>query len=161
MELYRSAQSKAKSNQPQHFYYSRTKLIIGTVIWVVATAFFGYLAFAARDKGAAVLAIAGLILFGCLVMLVNCIKPMVLGKMDQPGLTIGHDGIHFADGVHIAWEHIEENTYLDQSYMGIPIGKFVVIKTTLKKPKGKQYRVAALDMSSDEYLATCDRYSQR
>ncbi|MFY1826094.1 hypothetical protein ACN47A_09285 [Myxococcus fulvus] len=158
MELYRSAQSKAKSNQPQHFYYSRTKLIAGTILWVVATAGFGYLTFAARNSGLVVLAIVGFVLFGCLGMLVNCIKP--LGKLDQPGLTIGHDGIHFADGVHIAWEHIEENTYLDQSYMGIPIGKFVVVKTTLKKPKSKQYRVAALDMSSDEYLATCDRYSQ-
>lgn len=157
MEIYSSARTKAKSDQPVSFYYSRTKLIVGAVIWTLSTAFFGALTYRSIGQTGA-MAFCGFITATSIWMFFNCIKP--LGSLDTPVLTIGRDGILFPDGVLIAWDDMKENTYVDQSYMGIPIAKAVVVKTTLKKPKVKQLRVAALQMSSDEYLAECDRYSQ-
>jgi hypothetical protein len=91
-------------------------------------------------------------------MFFTCVK--CLGSLGKPALLIGRDGIRFDDGVLIAWDEMKENTYIDQSYMGIPILKLVQVKTTLAKPKVKKQRVAALAMNGDEYLALCDSYSQ-
>ncbi len=100
MEIYRSPQSRKRAEKPRAIYYSRTRLIAGVVIWVLATVLFG------------------------------------------------------------AWEDMEENVYLDQSYMGLPVLKMAQIKTTLAKPRVKKLRVSALAMDSDEYMALCDSYSQ-
>jgi hypothetical protein len=157
MEIYSSAKSKATSDKPHEFYYSRTRLIAGAIIWSMGSAFFLVLtAMAIPKTGAGYL--VGLIALASVWMLINCIRG--LGKLHTPALVIGRDGVLFPDGQLIDWDDMEENTYLNQTYMGlIPIGRYVVIKTRLKKPKTKKLRVFALDMTSDEYLALCDRYS--
>ncbi|GHH03796.1 hypothetical protein [Comamonas sp. JC664] len=157
MEIYSSSQTKQKAQKPREIYYSRTKLIVGAVIWTLASAFFG--ALTARLAGeTGILVVCGLMTLCMLWMLYGCIRGLL--NVDKPALIIGREGIRFADGLLIAWEDIEENTYYSQSYMGIPTLKLIQIKTTLKKPKVKKMRVAALDIDSDEYLELCDAYSQ-
>lgn len=157
MEIYSSAQRKQKAVQPRAIYYSRTKLILGTIIWSVALACFGLFTYRFRSEPLA-LALGALVTFGAARMLFYCIKP--LGSLDTPALLIGRDGIRFDDGLLIGWNDIRENTYLSQSYMGIPTLKLIEIKTTLPRPKVKRLRVAALQLDSDEYLELCDSYSQ-
>jgi hypothetical protein len=157
MEIYRSPKSKKQSEQPRAIYYSRTKLIAGVVIWILGSAFFGVLTFKLLPQGA-VAVLPGAIFLAAVWMLYNCV--MGLGKLDKPVLLIGRDGIRFPDGVLIAWEDMEENLYLEQSYMGIPTLKMVQIKTRLEKPRVKKMRVSALTLNSDEYLALCDSYSE-
>ncbi|MCY1075823.1 hypothetical protein [Archangium lansingense] len=157
MEIYSSSQNKQKTQKPREVYYSRTKLIVGALIWTLATAFFGALTFRMMGNTSG-MAVGAVITCAALWMLYGCLRP--LGKLDKPALTIGRDGISFEDGLLIGWGDMTENTYLSQSYMGIPTLKLIQIKTTLKKPKVKKMRVAALDIDSDEYLALCDTYSQ-
>lgn len=157
MEVYRSPKAKKQVEQPKAIYYSRTRLIIGAVLWSLAVAFFGALAWRSRTETGA-LAFAGVVTLGAAWMFFSCVRP--LGSLDTPVLLIGRDGIRFPDGVLIAWADMEENVYFHHSYMGLPIMKLVQIKTTLKKPRLKKLRVSALAMSSDEYMALCDSYSQ-
>ncbi|CAM4527025.1 hypothetical protein HRD49_37580 [Corallococcus exiguus] len=157
MEIYRSPQSKKQAEKPRAIYYSRGKLIAGVVIWIVATGLFGVLTVRALPVSNIWIAVA-LITLASAWMLFNCVRG--LGKLDSPVLLIGRDGIRFPDGVLIAWGDMEENVYLDQSYMGLPVMKMVQIKTTLAKPRVKKLRVSALAMDSDEYMALCDSYSQ-
>ncbi|NPD22954.1 hypothetical protein [Corallococcus exiguus] len=157
MEIYRSPQSKKQAEKPRAIYYSRGKLIAGVVIWIVATGLFGVLTVRALPVSNIWIAVA-LITLASAWMLFNCVRG--LGKLDSPVLLIGRDGIRFPDGVLIAWGDMEENVYLDQSYMGLPVMKMVQIKTTLAKPRVKKMRVSALAMDSDEYMALCDSYSQ-
>ena len=157
MEIYSSAQNKQKAQKPREIYYSRTKLIVGAVIWTLASAFFGALTLRLLgDTGVMALCAA---LTACMLwMLYGCVRGLT--SLDKPALIIGREGIRFADGLLLAWEDIVENTYYSQSYMGIPTLKLIQIKTTLKKPKVKKMRVAALDIDSDEYLELCEAYSQ-
>ncbi|RKH67349.1 hypothetical protein [Corallococcus aberystwythensis] len=157
MEIYRSPQSKKQAEQPRAIYYSRARLIAGVVIWTLATVFFGVLTWKSLSKSNVWIFVA-LITLASAWMFFNCVRG--LGKLDTPVLLIGRDGIRFPDGVLIAWEDMQENLYLDQSYMGLPVMKMVQIKTTLAKPRVKKMRVSALAMDSDEYLALCDSYSQ-
>ncbi|WP_163992496.1 hypothetical protein [Pyxidicoccus caerfyrddinensis] len=157
MEIYSSAQAKKKTQQPRAIYYSRTRLLAGAVIWALSIAGFGVLTYQSRSETGA-MGFFGVITLLAVWMFFNCVKP--LGSLDTPALIIGKDGIRFEDGMLIGWDDMKENTYISQSYMGIPILKLVQIKTTLDKPKVKKLRVAALDLDSDEYLALCDSYSQ-
>jgi|GEM_PF-514531 len=158
MEIYSSSQNKQRTQKPREVYYSRTKLIIGTIIWVVASSLCGVLTFRLTNSPGAMLLCGAVNL--CMVwMLYGCIR--ALGKLDKPALIIGQDGIRFEDGMLIEWADMTENTYYSQSYMGIPTLKLIQIKTTLDKPKVKKMRVAALDIDGDEYLELCDAYSQR
>ncbi|AKQ63730.1 hypothetical protein A176_000642 [Myxococcus hansupus] len=157
MEIYSSAQNRQKAQKPREIYYSRTKLIVGAVIWTLASTFFGALTLRLLGQTGA-MALCGF-LTACMVwMLVGCIRGLT--SLDKPALIIGREGIRFADGLLIAWEDMQENMYYSQSYMGIPTLKLIQIKTTLKKPKVKKMRAAALDIDSDEYLELCDAYSQ-
>lgn len=157
MAIYSSAQNKQKALKPREVYYSRTKLLVGAFLWVLAIAFFGALTYQSRGQNGA-MAFGAVVTLGAAWMFYNCVRP--LGSLDTPALIIGRDGIRFEDGVLIGWDDMKENTYIDQSYMGIPVLKLIQIKTTLKKPKLKKMRVAALDIDSDEYLELCDTYSQ-
>ncbi|GMU03837.1 hypothetical protein [Corallococcus caeni] len=157
MEIYRSPQSRKQAEQPRGIYYSRLKLISGVVIWTLATVFFGVLTWQSLPKSNVWIFVAFITLASAW-MFFNCVT--ALGKLDKPVLLIGRDGIRFPDGVLIAWEDMQENLYVDQSYMGLPVLKMVQIKTTLAKPRVKKMRVSALAMDSDEYMALCDSYSQ-
>ncbi|NOK34776.1 hypothetical protein HMI49_16375 [Corallococcus exercitus] len=157
MEIYRSPQSRKQAEQPRAIYYSRARLIAGVVIWTLGTVFFGALTWKSLPQGNIWIFVA-LITLASAWMFFNCVT--ALGKLDKPVLLIGRDGIRFPDGVLIAWGDMEENLYVDQSYMGLPVIKMVQIKTTLAKPRVKKMRVSALAMNSDEYMALCDSYSQ-
>ncbi|RYZ40003.1 MAG: hypothetical protein EOO71_17865 [Myxococcaceae bacterium] len=157
MEIYRNPQTKKKAEQPHAVYNSRLKLIAGAVLWALALAFFGALTYRSLGETGA-MAFFGVVVLGAGWMFFNCVKG--LGSLDKPALLIGRDGIRFADGVLIGWDEMQENLYVDQSYMGIPILKMVQVKTTLAKPRVKKQRVSALAIDSDEYLALCDNYSQ-
>ncbi|MFP2964365.1 hypothetical protein ACLEPN_43360 [Myxococcus sp. 1LA] len=157
MEIYSSSQNKQRTQKPREVYYSRTKLIIGTIIWTVASAGCGVLTFRLANSPGAMLLCGAVNL--CMVwMLYGCIRG--LGRLDKPALVIGRDGLRFEDGQLIEWADITENVYYSQSYMGIPTLKLIQVKTTLDKPKMKKMRAAALDIDSDEYLELCDAYSQ-
>jgi len=156
MEIHSSAQSRAKAEKPRQIFYSRTRLIIGGVIWSAATALFGGLTYKGLPD-TTVLLIGGIFTLLAAWMLFNCIRG--LGRVDKPVLVISRQGIQFDDGVLIHWEHVRENTYLDQSYMGIPVFRAIEVKTTLPKPKRKHVRVSALEIGGDEYLELCSRYS--
>ncbi|MCP3102412.1 hypothetical protein LZ198_26420 [Myxococcus sp. K15C18031901] len=157
MEIYSSAQSKTKAEKPRQIFYSRTRLILGVIIWILASAFFGTLTSRAGSATGAMAAGAVFTLLA-LWMLYNCIRGLT--RLDKPVLVISREGIQFDDGVLIHWEDMTANTYLDQSYVGIPVYRAIEIKTTLAKPKRKHVRVSALEVGSDEYLEICDHYSR-
>ncbi|ATB50336.1 hypothetical protein [Corallococcus macrosporus] len=157
MEIYSSSQNKQRTQKPREVYYSRTKLILGTLIWTVASGLFGILT-SRLTNSPGVMLVCGAITLCMVWMLYGCIRG--LGRLDKPALIIGRDGLRFDDGLLIEWADMTENTYYSQSYMGIPTLKLIQVKTTLDKPKVKKLRAAALDIDSDEYLELCDAYSQ-
>ncbi len=82
-----------------------------------------------------------------------------LRNIDQPAFVIGHQGLTFENGMLLPWDNIVENTWVNQNYMGIPIGRQIQIKTDLPKPRARVLRRATgLEISGDEYLALCDAY---
>jgi ABC-type taurine transport system ATPase subunit len=56
--------------------------------------------------------------------------------------VVGHAGLTFENGMLIPWPNIVENIWVNQSYMGIPIGKQIQIRTDLPKPKARVLRRA-------------------
>jgi ABC-type taurine transport system ATPase subunit len=104
----------------------------------------------------------GILIAACFALLtawltVKCIS--TLRRIAQPALVVGHAGLTFENGMLIPWPNIVENIWVNQSYMGIPIGKQIQIRTDLPKPKARVLRRAmALEITGDEYLALCDAY---
>ncbi|MBJ6761570.1 hypothetical protein JGU66_12405 [Myxococcaceae bacterium JPH2] len=157
MQIYSSARTKSKAQQPHELYYSRTRLIAGAVAFTGGTLLFGTLTWRLMGEPLFMVLI-GLITLATAWMVFNCIR--ALGRLDKPALVISQEGILFEDGMVIAWDDMEENTFINQTYMGLPLMRMVQIKTRLERPRLKKQRVTALGISSDEYLALCDRYSQ-
>lgn len=156
MEIYSSASQQEKTRQDRPVFYSRTRLIAGAVLWVVVAGVLAVLCIRAQDKNIGIL-IAGA--FGLLAawLAVKCIRQ--LGNIETPAFVVGHQGLTFENDMLIPWHNIVENIWVNQSYMGIPIGKQIQIKTDLPKPKARVLRRAtALQISGDEYLALCDAY---
>ena len=82
-----------------------------------------------------------------------------LRNIDKPAFVIGHQGLTLENGMLLPWNNIVENIWVNQDYMGIPIGKQIQIRTDLPKPQARVLRRAtALEISGDEYLALCDAY---
>ena len=157
MEIYSSASQQEKTRQDRPVFYSRPRLIAGAVLWVVVACVLAVVCIRAQDKNIGIL-IAGA--FGLLAawLAVKCIRQ--LGNIEIPAFVVGHQGLTFENDMLIPWQNIVENTWVNQSYMGIPIGKQIQIKTDLPKPKARVLRRAtALEISGDEYLALCDAYA--
>jgi hypothetical protein len=156
MEIYSSAAQQEKTRQDRPVFYSRTRLVMGTVLWAVVTVVLAVLCIRAQDKN------IGILIAACFALLtawltVKCIS--TLRRIAQPALVVGHAGLTFENGMLIAWSNIVENIWVNQSYMGIPIGKQIQIRTDLPKPKARVLRRAmALEITGDEYLALCDAY---
>ena len=157
MEIYSSANQQEKTRQDRPVFYSRTRLIAGATLWVVVTVVLAVLCIRAQDKNIGILIAAG---FGLLAawLAVKCIR--TLTNIATPAFVIGRQGLTFENGLLLPWGNIVENTWVNQDYMGIPIGKQIQIKTDLPKPKARVLRRAtALEISGDEYLALCDAYA--
>jgi hypothetical protein len=156
MEIYSSAAQQEKNRQDRPVFYSRTRLVMGTVLWAVVTVVLAALCIRAQDKN------IGILIAACFALLtawltVKCIS--TLRRIAQPALVVGHAGLTFENGMLIPWPNIVENIWVNQSYMGIPIGKQIQIRTDLPKPKARVLRRAmALEITGDEYLALCDAY---
>lgn len=157
MEIYSSAAQQEKTRQDRPVFYSRSRLIAGIVLWAVVTVLLAIVCIRAKDRN------AGILIAACFALLTawltfKCFN--TLRNIAQPAFVIGHQGLTFENGMVIPWHNIVENIWVNQSYMGIPIGKQIQIKTDLPKPQARVLRRAmALEISGDEYLALCDAYS--
>ncbi len=156
MEIYSSAAQQDKTRQDRPVFYSRSRLIGGTVLWAVVTVVLAVLCIRAQDKN------IGILIAACFALLTawltfKCFN--TLRNIDKPAFVIGHQGLTFENGMLLPWGNITENTWVNQSYVGIPISKQIQIRTDLPKPKARVLRRAtALEISGDEYLALCDAY---
>ncbi|QSI31917.1 hypothetical protein GNX71_20965 [Variovorax sp. RKNM96] len=156
MEIYSSAAQQEKTRQDRPVFYSRTRLIAGTALWAVVTVVLAVLCVRAQDKNIGILIAA---CFGLLTawLTFKCLN--TLRNIDQPAFVVGHQGLTFENGMLLPWDNIVENTWVNQNYMGIPIGRQIQIKTDLPKPRARVLRRATgLEISGDEYLALCDAY---
>ncbi|MFM9921984.1 hypothetical protein VLK31_03235 [Variovorax sp. H27-G14] len=156
MEIYSSAAQQDKTRQDRPVFYSRSRLIGGTVLWAVVTVVLAVLCIRAQDKN------IGILIAACFALLTawltfKCFN--TLRNIDKPAFVIGHQGLTLENGMLLPWGNITENTWVNQSYVGIPISKQIQIRTDLPKPKARVLRRAtALEISGDEYLALCDAY---
>lgn len=155
MEIYSSASHQAQTLTDRPVYYSRNRLIAGAVIWTVAAVAFGVLATRARANiggmafFAAIAAIGVWLVIRCLLRAFGPAKPVI---------TFTRDGLRLTDGAVIPWQAVNENTYVNQTYVGIPIGRQIQLKTSLPDRKRVLIPAMALEISGDEYLALCDAY---
>ncbi|CAA2102527.1 hypothetical protein [Variovorax paradoxus] len=156
MEIYSSAAQQEKTRQDRPVFYSRSRLIAGIVLWAVVTVLLAVVCIRAKDKN------VGILIAACFALLTawltfKCFN--TLRNIAQPAFVVGHQGLAFENGMVIPWHNIVENIWVNQSYMGIPIGKQIQIRTDLPKPQARVLRRAmALEISGDEYLALCDAY---
>ncbi|MGJ7575133.1 hypothetical protein ACSFBX_31760 [Variovorax sp. RB2P76] len=156
MEIYSSAAQQEKTRQDRPVFYSRTRLIAGTALWAVVTLVLAVLCIRAQDKNIGILIAA---CFGLLTawLTFKCLN--TLRNIARPAFVVGHQGLTFENGMLLPWDNIVENTWVNQNYMGIPIGRQIQIKTDLPKPRARVLRRATgLEISGDEYLALCDAY---
>lgn len=155
MEIYSSASHQAQTLADRPVYYSRNRLIAGAVVWTVAAVAFGVLAARARANiggmafFAAIAAIGVWLVIRCLLRAFGPAKPVI---------TFTRDGLRVTDGTVIPWQAVNENTYVNQTYVGIPIGRQIQLKTSLPDRKRVLIPAMALEISGDEYLALCDAY---
>ncbi|EJO29454.1 hypothetical protein G6F57_011616 [Rhizopus arrhizus] len=56
---------------------------------------------------------------------------------------------------------VNENTCVNQNYVGIPTAKQIQLKTSLPDRKRVLISAMALEINGDEYLALCDAYQAR
>ena len=156
MEIYSSAAQQEKTRQDRPVFYSRSRLVSGTVLWAVVTVVLAVLCIRAQDKN------VGILIAACFALLTawltfKCFN--TLRNIGTPAFVVGHQGLTFENGMLLPWSNILENTWVNQSYMGIPISKQIQIRTDLPKPQARVLRRAmALEISGDEYLALCDAY---
>ncbi|MGJ7574467.1 hypothetical protein ACSFBX_28305 [Variovorax sp. RB2P76] len=156
MEIYSSAAQQEKTRQDRPVFYSRSRLIGGTVLWGVVTLVLAVLCIRAQDKN------IGILIAACFALLTawltfKCFN--TLRNIATPAFVVGHQGLTFENGMMLPWSNIVENTWVNQSYVGIPISRQIQIRTDLPKPKARVLRRAtALEISGDEYLALCDAY---
>lgn len=158
MEIYSSASHQAQTLADRPVYYSRNRLIVGAVIWTVGAVVFG--ALAARTRGnlggmaffAAIAAIGVWLVIRCLTRAFGTARPVI---------TFTRAGLQVTDGTVIPWDAINENTYVNQTYVGIPTARQIQLKTSLPNRKRVLIQAMALEISADEYLALCDAYQAR
>ncbi|MET3498217.1 hypothetical protein [Variovorax boronicumulans] len=156
MEIYSSAAQQEKTRHDRPVFYSRSRLIAGTALWAVVTVVLAVLCIRAQDKNIGILIAAG---FAVLTAWLTFKCFNTLRNIDKPALVIGHQGLTLENGMLLPWNNIVENIWVNQDYMGIPIGKQIQIRTDLPKPQARVLRRAtALEISGDEYLALCDAY---
>lgn len=156
MEIYSSAAQQEKTRQDRPVYYSRSRLVAGAALWAVVTVVLAVLCLRAQDKNIGI-AIAAAFALLTAWLTFKCVKQ--LGQLQTPAFVVGHQGLMFEGGMLLPWSNITENIWVNQSYMGIPIGRQIQIRTDLPKPKARVLRRAtALQISGDEYLALCDAY---
>ncbi|CAB3639817.1 MAG: hypothetical protein ACWGIK_19960 [Achromobacter pulmonis] len=158
MEIYSSTSHQAQTLADRPVYYSRNRLITGAVIWTVAALAFGAMAVRARDNlggmafFAAIAAIGVWLVIRCLMRAFGPAKPVI---------TFTREGLRLTDGAVIPWHAINENTYVNQTYVGIPTARQIQLKTSLPDRKRVLVQAMALEISGDEYLALCDAYQAR
>ena len=156
MEIYSSAAHKEKTRHDRPVFYSRSRLIAGTGLWAVVTIVLAVLCIRAQDKNIGILIAAGFALLTAWLTF-KCFN--TLRNIEKPAFVLGHQGLTLENGTLLPWDNIIENTWVNQNYMGIPIGKQIQIRTDLPKPLARVLRRAtALEISGDEYLALCDAY---
>jgi hypothetical protein len=156
MEIYSSAAHKEKTRHDRPVFYSRSRLIAGTGLWAVVTIVLAVLCIRAQDKNSGILIAAGFALLTAWLTF-KCFN--TLRNIEKPAFVLGHQGLTLENGTLLPWDNIIENTWVNQNYMGIPIGKQIQIRTDLPKPLARVLRRAtALEISGDEYLALCDAY---
>jgi hypothetical protein len=156
MEIYSSAAHKEKTRHDRPVFYSRSRLIAGTGLWAVVTIVLAVLCIRAQDKNSGILIAAGFALLTAWLTF-KCFN--TLRNIEKPAFVVGHQGLTLENGTLLPWDNIIENTWVNQNYMGIPIGKQIQIRTDLPKPLARVLRRAtALEISGDEYLALCDAY---
>lgn len=158
MEIYSSPAQQSQTLADRPVFFSRNRLIAGAIIWTVAAGVFGFLAARSRDSMGA-LAFFGAIAAIGVWLVIRCLKRAF--SPPTPVITFTRDGLKITDGTVVPWHAINENTYVNQSYVGIPIAKQIQLKTSLPNRKRVMIQAMALEINGDEYLALCDAYQAR
>ncbi|WP_315133524.1 hypothetical protein [Achromobacter marplatensis] len=158
MEIYSSTAQQSQTLADRPVYFSRNRLIAGAIVWTLATAAFGALTLNARGNTGA-MAFFGAITAIAIWLVVKCLK-RAFGPA-TPVITFTRGGLKLTDGTVIPWHAINENTYVNQNYVGIPTAKQIQLKTSLPDRKRVLISAMALEINGDEYLALCDAYRAR
>lgn len=158
MEIYSSTAQQSQTLADRPVYFSRNRLIAGAVIWTVGALVFGFLAARSRDSMGALAFFAAIAAIG-VWLVVKCLT-RAFGPA-TPVITFTRGGLKITDGTVIPWDAINENTYVNQSYVGIPTARQIQLKTSLPNKKRVMIQAMALEINGDEYLALCDAYQAR
>lgn len=160
MEIYSSTEARADLPAEYPVYRSRTRLLVGLVIWIAGVAGFAYMAFDGYQIGQkGVMGMGLFLLLGAVLLLVNCLRG--LAAAGTPVIVLGHTGITLPSGQVLAWENMQSNTFVDQTYGFIPMFRGINIETNLPGQKKIAIPATSLAISGKEYLELCDAYSAR
>ena len=157
MEIYTSQASRSALPPEHHVYYSKTRLLLGSVVVLMVLAFCLYMATDPYKKGAFVPLFWGAFALGCAFLFFKNVRAFM--NASTPALTISQEGIRFNNGKSVVWSDVKDNTYHTQSYNFITTAKAIKIKRH-SGGKAIQFGAMALALSSDEYLHLCDVYSE-
>lgn len=158
MEIYSSTAQQSQTLADRPVYFSRNRLVAGAIVWSLAALAFGALTLNARGNT------GGMAFFGAITaiaiwLVIKCLK-RAFGPA-TPVITFTRGGLKLTDGTVIPWHAINENTYVNQNYVGIPTAKQIQLKTSLPDRKRVLISAMALEINGDEYLALCDAYQAR
>lgn len=158
MEIYSSTAQQSQTLADRPVYFSRNRLVAGAIVWSLAALAFGALTLNARGNTGG-MAFFGAITAVAIWLVVKCLK-RAFGPA-TPVITFTRGGLKLTDGTVIPWHAINENTYVNQNYVGIPTAKQIQLKTSLPDRKRVLISAMALEINGDEYLALCDAYQAR
>ena len=154
MEIYSSSAEQARTTADTPIYRSRTRLLVGAFVWMLAAIFFGALSWKVQGKTGQ-LVFCLFIFVGNVLLALRCLKYAV--DTTAPALIFTRAGLQRDNGTLITWDSIVANNYVNNTYFGIPFSKQIQLQVG-QPPKPVLISATALQLSGDEYAALCDRY---
>ena len=155
MENNSSAAGQTHTTNDTPIYRSRTRLLVGALAWALATCFFAYLSWRVHNETGK-LVFALFITAWAVWQTVRCLK--ATANLETPALIFTRAGLKLENGTVIAWDSIQANKYINNIYCGITFAKRIQLKVG-KPSKPVLIPATAMQMSGDDYLALCERYS--
>ena len=154
MEIYSSSAEQARTTTDTPIYLSRTRLLVGAVIWLLMFGFFSLLAWRVHTEVGKLVFALVLVAF-TIWQVLRCVKGVF--NPDTPALIFTQAGLQPANGKLIPWSSIVENNYTTNTYFGFPVSKTIKLKVG-QPAKPLLIPASAMQLNGDKYFALCDRY---